>query len=340
MRRLDKRSLPPKQGRELRRAIRLEWITILALTFDVIVLFVVMGQSQAMKTAWMDNLLSLVPPIVFLGAERYRHRPANRKFPYGFPRAVSLAFLIASTALAAMGAYLLIEAVVTLIQAEKVVIDDVTLFGHKMWAGWPMMVASAWSGITAAVIAHRKLPIAKKLQNRVLAADASMGKADWMVSVATIAGVVGLGFEIWWADAVAAGIISINILHDGVKHLREGFTEFLDRAPEPVDTDIEEPVVKQVERYFESLGWVKEFVVRVHERGEIFVGSVFVVPTDEENLIERIEDAIEHVERLHWRMGEFMITPVSSLDKLFTATPRYSTVTSRRTPYCAARPPH
>jgi divalent metal cation (Fe/Co/Zn/Cd) transporter len=52
-----------------------------------------------------------------------------------------------------------------------------------------------------------------------------------MTGLAGIAGIVGIGLGYWWADAVAAGIISFSILTDGVTALRIAVAELADGAP-------------------------------------------------------------------------------------------------------------
>ena len=85
---------PETRARARRRAHRLEIGTVVFLCSNVVLLYLAMGSSQAMKTAWIDDMLSLVPPVMFLVADRIRRRPPTRRFPYGFHRAVSLAFLL------------------------------------------------------------------------------------------------------------------------------------------------------------------------------------------------------------------------------------------------------
>src|SRR5690606_27426747 len=46
--------LPEKQRSVLHRAIRLEWITIAFLAVTVTLVFLVLGNSQAMKAAWIE----------------------------------------------------------------------------------------------------------------------------------------------------------------------------------------------------------------------------------------------------------------------------------------------
>jgi divalent metal cation (Fe/Co/Zn/Cd) transporter len=61
---------PPDQQRALRKARRLEWITIAYLVSAIGILALVLGSSQAMRTAWAEDILSLIPPIAFLIAMR------------------------------------------------------------------------------------------------------------------------------------------------------------------------------------------------------------------------------------------------------------------------------
>ena len=55
--------LPPELQQTLRKARRLEWLTIAYLVSAVVLLALVLGSSQAMKTAWIEDLLRLIPPI-------------------------------------------------------------------------------------------------------------------------------------------------------------------------------------------------------------------------------------------------------------------------------------
>lgn len=55
------RELPPELRERLRKARRLEWLTIAYLVSAVGLLALVLGSSQAMKTAWFEDLLSLPP---------------------------------------------------------------------------------------------------------------------------------------------------------------------------------------------------------------------------------------------------------------------------------------
>lgn len=99
--------LPPEKQQDLDYLIRLEWWNLAFRLSIVAVLGSVLGNSQAMKVAWLEDMLSLIPPIAFLLAVRFRNRPPNKTYPYGYQRATIIAFLCTATALSAMGLFLL-----------------------------------------------------------------------------------------------------------------------------------------------------------------------------------------------------------------------------------------
>lgn len=230
------RRIPLEIEPDLRRAARLEWWTLAWMTSVVLVMGATVGSSQAMRTAWIEDLLSLVPAIVFLIALRIEHRPPSRRFPYGLKRANSIAFLISAVALVSVGASLLFESAMTLVKAEHATIPPVTLYGETFWSGWLMVAALAYSVVPPVILGRMKLPVARRLQDKVLHTDAMMQKADWMTGLAGIGGVIGLGFGLWWADASAAVLISFSILRDGVNALRVATGELADGAPRALDS--------------------------------------------------------------------------------------------------------
>lgn len=234
-------TIPAEIEKDIRQAVRLECWTIAWMVSIITLIGLAMGSSQAMKTAWVEDVLSLIPALVFLLALHFERKPPTERFPYGYHRVNSLAFLVSAVALAVMGALLLFESLHSLVKAEHVTIPPVDLFGRDVWLGWLMIAALAYSVIPPVILGRLKLPIAKRLQDEVLHTDALMQKADWMTGLAGIAGIVGIGLGFWWADAVAAGIISFSILKDGVTALTIAVAELADGAPRELgSTSLEE----------------------------------------------------------------------------------------------------
>src|SRR5690625_4146626 len=108
-----------KQRHAMRRAVRLEWITLAWITGTVVLVGSVAGQSQAMRAAWAEDALSLLPPLAFLIASRRIRKPADRLHPYGFHRSIGVAHLVAAVALLGMGSYLALSSGLRLLMVER-----------------------------------------------------------------------------------------------------------------------------------------------------------------------------------------------------------------------------
>ncbi|MFN0264244.1 cation diffusion facilitator family transporter [Tepidamorphus sp. 3E244] len=238
--------LPEDKREEMRRAVRLEWWTLFWLATIVALMYFVMGSSQAMKSAWIEDLLSFLPPILFILTTKIENRPPSRKYPYGFHRFGSLAFFAAACALLAMGAFLLYEAVKTLITQEHPTIGTVEIFGENIWLGWLMMGALAYSCIPPVILGRMKKKPAHQLADKILITDADMNAADWQTGAAGILGIAGIALGWWWADAAAAGLISFSILWDGLTNCRIAFAELMDGAPRKLTSADIHPAVPAI----------------------------------------------------------------------------------------------
>ncbi len=307
--------LPPDKLELHRKARRLEWMTIAYLVSATVLLYLTIGQSQAGKAAMIEDALSLTPPIAWLIAARFRDKPPDERHPWGFHRGVTLAYLASAVALLLFGSFILIESTFKLVTAEHPPMGVIELFGEQIWLGWLMLPALAWSAIPAVFLGRAKLPLAAALHDKVLYADAKMNKADWMTATAAAVGVIGIGFGFWWADAVAAIAISLDIVRDGWTNLRAAGRDVIDTRPATYDGREPHPLLGRIEDTLRELDWVQDAQARLREEGHVFTGEALVIPRDEEDLVERIEDAARRISDLDWRMYDIVVVPVSSLDK-------------------------
>ena len=228
----------------------------------------------------------------------------------------SIAFLCASVALLALGSFVLYDSIMKLIKFEHPPIDLVKPIGDSpVWLGWLMLPALAWSALPAVFLGRAKQPLAKELHDKVLYADAEMNRADWLTAGAAMLGVTGIGFGLWWADGVAATIISLDITHDGYKNLKVAVADLMDKEPTVVDHSRTDPLPLWVKNELMLMDWVKDAEVRLRESGHVFIGEAFVVPADNEDLVGRIERANQHLLDLDWRLHELAITPVPEIHR-------------------------
>jgi cation diffusion facilitator family transporter len=306
--------LSPELVEVNRRAVRLEWISIAYLLSAITAIYFTLGSSQAMRGAWLEDTISLAPPIAFLVANRIRYRPPNARFAYGYHRAVEVAFLAAALALLIMGVFLIADSALKLLTGEHPPIGMVELFDWQVWLGWLMIAALLWSAIPVMIIGQRKKKLASRLHDKVLYADAQMNKADWMTAGAALVGVVGIGFGLWWMDAAAAIVIGLDIAHDGVKYTRGAMKDLVDGRPRRVDESGVHPLVSEVRALVQELDWVEVAAVRMRELGHVISVSVLVVPADETALLERVEDAVERICELDWKLQDVVVAVVRELE--------------------------
>lgn len=302
--------LPPELQPVMKKAKRYEWITAIYLISVIVVMFLTLSSSQAMKAAWLEDVLSIVPSSAFLVASQFFNRPPTVKFPYGFHRTFSLGFIFGAFALFGMGVFVSVDSAITLLHQEHPTIGFRQILGQQIWFGWVMILALLYSFIPAVILGRRKKPLALKLHNKLLNVDADAQKADWMTAGAAILGILGIGLGFWWADAVAALFISFSILRDGIQRLRSAITDFLGHIPTKVGSKEPSPINKQLIIFFEKQDWVKDVRVRIREEGQVFLGEVFVIPKETGHLLENIEQSYREISQLDWKIHEITIQPV------------------------------
>ncbi|GAA1033460.1 cation transporter [Virgisporangium ochraceum] len=312
----DAFELPPDKQALHRRAVRLEWLTILFFASAVLALGLTLGQSQAMKAAWIEDMLGFVPPVAFLVAARYRNRPPNGTFPYGYHRSVTIAFLSGSVALLGLGGFVVYDSVMQLVLRERPPIGLVELFGHRFWLGWLMIAVLALTMVPAILLGRVKVRIARELHDKVLYSDAEMNRADWLTAGSAILGILGIGFGLWWADAVAAVVIGADIVRDGVKTTRAAVANLMDNRPRVVDGSEPHPLPDQILAGVRDLDWIADAYLRIREEGHVFAGELLVVPTsDVTDLVPRLEKLGEWVRSMDWRMHDLVVAPVTKIEK-------------------------
>jgi cation diffusion facilitator family transporter len=306
--------IPPDKEESIRRAKRLELWSLFFLVTIVALLGFTMGSSQAMKAMWIEDTLSLIPTTAVLVGIYFRKWEPNDKFQYGYRRAVQIGFLTGSVALFGFGVYLLIDSVNGLITAHHPTIQTIEIFGTRVWLGWLMIAAMFYSIFPPFILGRMKRPLADELHDKTLYTSATIDKGDWLSGAAGIIGLVGIAFGYWWADSAAAGFISLEITKDGFSNLKNSVQQLMNMRPTEVHSKEKDPVVDKVEHEIAGLDWVSDSQIRLREDGDIIAGEAFVVPKDESRLIEKLGEAGERVKALDWRIQDFNIVPVRSLE--------------------------
>jgi len=246
MKSMGRTDLPVAQQEALRKAIRWEWFTIGYTSVTIVLIALVVGGSQAMKTAWIEDMLSLIPQVAFLVSLLFIRRPPSRAFPYGLHRVMGVGHLVAGVALLVIGGNLAIESIGGLIAQEHPAIGTVQIFGQTIWLGWLMVAVMLLVIPGPFFYGHAKAKIAPDLHNKILFTDADMAKADWTTTVASIVGVLGIGIGWWWLDGAAALFISLGIVWDGYKNTRSAVLDLIDQRARTHDDKQPHPLIGRI----------------------------------------------------------------------------------------------
>jgi cation diffusion facilitator family transporter len=308
--------LPPEKREVNLRAIRVEWWSVAYFVSLIVVLYFVLGSSQAMKAAWVEDILALFPPIAFLVASRFRNRAPNKSFAWGYHRAITVAYVVAAVALIGLGLFILVDSVDKLIRGTHPPIGLVEIFDWQIWLGWIMIAALLYGLFPSLVLGRIKRPLAEELHDKVLFADAKMNQADWLTAGAAILGILGIGIGLWWADAVAALVISVDILHDGQKFVRESVSDLMDESPQTVDESEPEPVIGKLKEELAGTAWISDSALRLREHGHRITGEVWVVPGEDAQVPKCIEELSERIHALDWRLHGIAIAAIDALDEV------------------------
>lgn len=308
--------LSPDKQSKMKSLARLEWATLAFLVSIIVVMSLTMGSSQAMRTAWMEDLLSLVPPLCILIALRIEKRPANPAHPYGYRRAMLLSFLGAAVAILMFGLFMLYESASKLITQHHPSLGAYTIFGHSwsVWSGWVMIPALIYSMIPPIILGRVKYKLAKELHLQALAADATMNKDDWLTAGAAIVGILGVGMGLWWADAVAAGVIALNVLHDGIKHMKNSLSALMDHRPMEIDGEKPLKLEERIRDEVLQMPAISRVRARLREEGQTISGEILVALVNDRQATRALREVLQRAREVDWRLHDLVVVPVEPSD--------------------------
>ena len=309
------RGIPESEGAEggLRKAHLLACTSLAYNLSTIVLLFFVLSGSQALKTEMAGEILSLIPPILFLVGDRISRRAPNRLYPFGHERAVSAGYVGASVALLMVGVYLLFDGGMKLAMREHPTIGGFPLLGHVIWTGWLGIAVLLWSAIPAYFLGRAKRKCAAVLHDKTLAADADVNVADWQSAAAAMVGIIGVGFGLWWADSLAAVLISLEIMRSGWTELRTALGDIMDRRPKTLDRKEDDPVPEKITEFLRRQPWVEDAIVRVRERGRELTAEAHVIPKADQVSVEEISKAGELACTIDARLKDVTIAPVKAM---------------------------
>lgn len=203
--------------------------------------------SEALLADGFNNATDIVASIAVLAGLKISRKPPDRDHRYGHFRAETVAALIASFIMMAVGVQVFIQAVSEFTRPN--------LESPDMISGWTALLCGA-----AMFFVYRyNARLAKRINSRALMAAAQDNRSDALVSAGAFAGIAGSQFGIVWLDPLAASLVAIvicrtawQIFREATHALTDGFDEAeLDKLRHTIG---DSPGVKEV----------KDIKARVH----------------------------------------------------------------------------
>lgn len=207
---------------DLKRGERGAIISIIAyLILSVLKLAVgYIGNSEALKADGLNNVTDIVASVAVLIGLKLSQRPADDDHPYGHWKAETVASMVASFIMMAVGLKVAYDAIFSIFYAQKESPD----------------VISAWTGLFCAFVMYFVYRYNKKLATEInsqsVMAAAKDNLSDAWVSVGTFIGIIGAQFGLPWLDPLAAIIVGFlicktawDIFKEASLYLTDGFDE-------------------------------------------------------------------------------------------------------------------
>ncbi|GGA73214.1 cation diffusion facilitator family transporter [Ornithinibacillus halotolerans] len=218
------------------------WISIFAYLFlaGVKLLVGYIGNSEALWADGLNNSTDVVASIAILIGLRISQKPPDQNHRYGHYRAETIASLLASFIMVAVGLQVIFSTIGNMFTSEGTRPDMLT----------------AWTALGAAIIMffvyHYNLSLSRKINSAALYAASQDNRADALVSIGAFIGIIGAQFGLYWLDPLAGLIVGViicrtawEIFKDSTLMLTDGFDE--DRL-QKIKAEISTfPEVKKVE---------------------------------------------------------------------------------------------
>ncbi|WP_202914550.1 cation diffusion facilitator family transporter [Paenibacillus antri] len=176
--------------------------------------------SEALAADGWNNVTDIAASVAVLIGLRISRKPADRDHRYGHYRAETVAALIASFLMAAVGL--------------QVLFDSATKLGRPAQAA-PDPLA-AWTALACAVVMYAVFlynrRIAERINSQAVRAAAQDNRSDALVSVGAFVGILGAQYGMPWLDPFAAIVVGAlicktawDIFRDATHSLTDGFDD-------------------------------------------------------------------------------------------------------------------
>jgi len=192
------------------------------------------ADSAALRADGLNNTTDIIASIAVLIGLRISRRPADDNHKYGHWKSETIASMVASFIMMAVGLQVLIDTVSTLFEGKQESPD----------------IVAAYVGIGSAIVMYfvyrYNRNLSRKIDSKAVMAAAKDNLSDAWVSIGTTIGIIGSQFGMPWLDIATAIIVGFlicktawDIFSEASHELSDGFDEQKLKMYEDVIFDLE-----------------------------------------------------------------------------------------------------
>ncbi|MFO8044523.1 MAG: cation diffusion facilitator family transporter [Halomonas sp.] len=213
--------LPPDRGSQTREAHKVTLIGA-AIDFVVGVAKIVAGfmvGSAALVADGIHSFSDILTDVFVLAATHFGRQAPDSNHPYGHGRIETLATLWLGSVLIFVAGGIAWASVIRLVAGEPIPAPGIWAIGIAVIA----LLAKEW-------IFRYTLRVAKRVNSRLLEANAWHSRSDALSTVVVLVGLIAAQFGAGWMDAVAAIVVGLMVGQVGGRLLWESSQELIDTA--------------------------------------------------------------------------------------------------------------
>ncbi len=192
------------------------------------------ADSAALRADGLNNTTDIIASIAVLIGLRISRRPADDDHKYGHWKSETIASMVASFIMMAVGLQVLIDTISTLFEGKQESPD----------------LIAAYVGIGSAIVMYfvyrYNRNLSRKIDSKAVMAAAKDNLSDAWVSIGTTVGIIGSQFGMPWLDVVTAIIVGFlicktawDIFSEASHELSDGFDEHKLKMYEDVIYDLD-----------------------------------------------------------------------------------------------------
>lgn len=177
------------------------WLSIFTYIFLATIKLIIgnLSGSEALSADGLNNSTDIIASVAVLIGLKISRKPPDQNHQYGHYRAETVASLLASFIMMAVGLQVLYNAVLSVIEAKQQSPD--------MMAAWTAL----FSFFVMFAVYKYNFKLAKKVNSHAVMAAAQDNKSDSFVSLGAFVGIIGSQFGLAWVDTVTAIIVGVLI---------------------------------------------------------------------------------------------------------------------------------